>query len=347
MTPDQIAEGQRRASAFPPLLVSGKDDEFVSRRAPIDFAPTSSGTGFLITEDGFLVTNEHVVKDATEIAVVTTAGLLEAKVLRVDEANDLALLKASGRFKPLPIAPSRSVKLGSTVSTVGFPNIGLQGFSPKFSKGEIAALSGAKDDPKYFQISVPLQPGNSGGALLDERGNVVGVVSAKLSALAAIATTGQIPENVNYAVKSSLLLSFLESVPDVSASLKEPNSNSQEFEDVVQSAERAAVLVLCRTPSEVPSAEVPPVRRVPRITYLEPTPPATSTVIESQIDGDFEGWEGETIVKLTNGQIWQQTEYYYHYRYAFMPTVLVYPSAGGYKMKVDGIDRAVGVTQLK
>ena len=81
-------------------------------------------------------------------------------------------------------------------------------------------LSGAGDDARYFQISVPVQPGNSGGALVDERGNVVGVVSAKLSARAALAASGALPENVNYAVKSSFLLSFLESVPEVSAKLK-------------------------------------------------------------------------------------------------------------------------------
>ena len=78
----------------------------------------------------------------------------------------------------------------------------------------------------------------------------------------------------------------------------------------------------------------------------KPAAPAAS-VIETQIDGDFEGWEGETIVKLMNGQIWQQTEYYYHDHYAFMPKVLIYRRGGGYKMKVDGIDKAVGVERLR
>ena len=114
--------------------------------------------------------------------LVTSAGLISAKVVKVDAANDLALLKAEGRFAALPVAASRGVKLGGTVATVGFPNIGLQGFAPKLAKGEIASLSGAGDDARYFQISVPVQPGNSGGALVDERGNVVGVVSAKLNA---------------------------------------------------------------------------------------------------------------------------------------------------------------------
>jgi hypothetical protein len=68
---------------------------------------------------------------------------------------------------------------------------------------------------------------------------------------------------------------------------------------------------------------------------------------QSQIDGDFEGWEGEAIVKLMNGQIWQQNEYFYHYHYAFMPKVLIYLSGGGYKMKVDGIEKSVGVVQIK
>ena len=167
-----------------------------------------------------------------------------AQVVPIDAANDLALLKAEGRFAALPVAASRGVKLGGTVATVGFPNIGLQGFAPKLAKGEIASLSGAGDDARYFQISVPVQPGNSGGALVDERGNVVGVVSAKLNASAALRSSGSLPENVNYAVKSSYLLSFLESVPDVASKLKEPSGKEKKFEDVVKEAEQAAVLVL-------------------------------------------------------------------------------------------------------
>ena len=193
---------------------------------------------------GFLITNEPVVKEAAPVRLVTSAGLIAARVVKVDAANDLALLKAEGRFAALPVVASRAVRLGSTVATVGFPNVGLQGFAPKLARGEIAALSGAQDDARYFQISVPVQPGNSGGALVEERGNVVGVVAAKLSARAALAASGALPENVNYAVKSSFLLSFLESVPEVSAKLKEANTKERKFEDMVKSAEQAAVLVL-------------------------------------------------------------------------------------------------------
>ena len=89
-----------------------------------------------------------------------------------------------------------------------------------------------------------MQPGNSGGALVDEHGNVIGIVSAKLDASAALAASGALPENVNYAVKSSFLLSFLESVPGVEAKLKKPNIVDEKFEDVVKSAQDASVLVL-------------------------------------------------------------------------------------------------------
>jgi S1-C subfamily serine protease len=238
-----MAEGQKLARNFKPREVpsTGSDS---SGTSIAQARPESSGTGFFITEDGYLITNEHVPGSGAQVRLVTEVGLVSARLVKVDAANDLALLKVEGKFAPLPVVSSRAMKMGSTVATVGFPNIGLQGFAPKLTKGEIAALSGARDDPRYFQIGVPVQPGNSGGALVDERGSVVGVVAAKLNVAAAVATSGALPENVNYAVKSSFLLSFLESVPEVAAKLKEPNTKDRKFEDVVKSAEQAAVLVL-------------------------------------------------------------------------------------------------------
>ena len=103
---------------------------------------------------------EHVIGNATQVSLVTSAGLISAKVVKVDAANDLALLKAEGKFSAWLVAASRGVKLGGTVATVGFPNIGLQGFAPKLAKGEIASLSGAGDDARYFQISVVLADGH-------------------------------------------------------------------------------------------------------------------------------------------------------------------------------------------
>src|ERR1035438_5173100 len=149
------------------------------------------------------------------------------------------MLTRLGKICPKSVVlPKRSLKqwehkepttLDGAVATVGFPDIGLQGFAPKLAKGEIASLAGAADDPRYFQISLPVQPGKSGGGLGGDRGNGVGIVAAKLDASAALAATGSLPENVNYAVKSSLLLSFLESVREVAAKLKEPNTKDESF----------------------------------------------------------------------------------------------------------------------
>jgi hypothetical protein len=94
-----------------------------------------------------------------------------------------------------------------------------------------------------------------------------------------------------------------------------------------------------------PSPAVPPDKEPSRAAST--TAPPSPSVIESQIDGDFDGWEGETIIKLTNGQIWQQSEYFYFYHYAFMPKVLIFRSGYGFKMKVDGVDKPVGVTRLR
>jgi S1-C subfamily serine protease len=105
----------------------------------------------------------HVVKDATKVRLLTSAGKVDTKVVQVDAANDLALLRADGKFSSLPIAASRTAQLGSTVAAIGFPDIGLQGFAPKLAKGEMASLSAAAADPRYFQISLPVPPGNSGG----------------------------------------------------------------------------------------------------------------------------------------------------------------------------------------
>jgi S1-C subfamily serine protease len=79
-------------------------------------------------DDGYLIFNYHVVKDAVKVRLLTGTGLLDASVVKVDAANDLALLKAVGAFKPLPVAASRTVKLGGTVAMVGFPDLGWQGF---------------------------------------------------------------------------------------------------------------------------------------------------------------------------------------------------------------------------
>ena len=207
--------------------------------------PISSGTAFAVTEDGYMITNFHVVEGASRVQIRTQRGLVEARVVKIDPANDLALIKVDAQFKPLVVTSSRGVKLGETVATVGFPNVELQGLSPKLTKGEISSLAGIQDDPRHFQISAPVQPGNSGGALVNLSGQVIGVVVARLSERAAIKSTGSLPQNVNYAVKSTFLAGFLESVPQVAAKLVEPTgAKERPITEVAKELEAASVIIL-------------------------------------------------------------------------------------------------------
>jgi S1-C subfamily serine protease len=241
ITPIQRAEGQRAARDWKPNEAMASSQRSNTNEPP---RPIGSGTAFAISQDGFFVTNEHVVQEFKQIRLITAKGTFTAEIVAVDRATDLALLKIAAKTSPLAIASSRTLRLGATVATVGFPNITLQGFSPKLAKGEIASLAGIQDDPKQFQISVPVQPGNSGGPMIDEKGNVVGVIVAKLNQQAALATTGTLAENVNYAIKSSFLLAFLESVPNLANKLSEPASKVRNFEDVVEETKQATALVL-------------------------------------------------------------------------------------------------------
>jgi len=218
MSVDQIAEGQRIAAAFVPRAQNRRKSGHPAPAVPARECDVY-GSGFFITTDGAFMTNYHVVKGARQIRVRTSAGMHTASIVQVDSANDLALLKVEGDFPALFIRGSAGVQASDRVSTVGYPNPELQGLAAKFSSGEIASITGPNDDPTLFQISVPIQPGNSGGPLVDSTGSVVGVVVAQLDKLKAFDATGALPENVNYAVKGTILLALLESVPGIKEKL--------------------------------------------------------------------------------------------------------------------------------
>ena len=244
MSAEELAQARRLAGEFKPYGTNSPRCSW-SGEQRFSLQPESGmATGFFVTDDGYLVSNYHVVKDAGEIFLVTSIGTIAAAVVKVDEASDLALLKAAGQFSALPVADSQKVRLGSPVITVGFPDPPLMGFSAKFARGDIAALAGLKNEPVRFQLSVPIQPGNSGGALLDSCGNVVGIVSQKINPLSALESNGNLPENVNYAIKSRYLLRLLESVPELSTKLKACGTEPKNVEEIASEGERSSVLIL-------------------------------------------------------------------------------------------------------
>jgi len=165
----------------------------------------SSGTGFLVSADGLVATSNHVIEDGHSIQFNFKGQKYDARKVAQDEANDLAILKVEGEFPFLEIRGSEDASIGEEIFTVGFPNPAIQGFEPKMTTGVISSLSGIQDDPTCYQISVPVQPGNSGGPLLTQQGDVIGIIKAKLNPRVGLATANALPENVNYAVKSDYL----------------------------------------------------------------------------------------------------------------------------------------------
>lgn len=178
---------------------------------------TYEGTGWPVA-GGYVVTNHHVIAGRQSITVVTPGGkTMKAKVAVDDPRNDLVLLKVG---EPQDLPPSLPIAsgpaaIGERVFTIGYPHPDLMGTSAKLTNGTVSSLLGPDNDPRLYQISVPLQSGNSGGPLLDMDGAVVGIVAAKLDAAKVFQWTGDIPENVNYAIKVSYLTALLQSVAPI------------------------------------------------------------------------------------------------------------------------------------
>jgi S1-C subfamily serine protease len=171
------------------------------------------GTCFAVHPGGLVATAAHVVEGAEALRVHLADGkALEAKVLSIDPESDLALLRLPEPTPDLlPLAPADSVALGERVFTLGYPVRELLGDEPKFTDGVITALSGHAERRDRFQITVPIQPGSSGGPLVTEQGFAVGVVTESANVDFFRALTGRVPQNVNFAVRSDALVRLLPS----------------------------------------------------------------------------------------------------------------------------------------
>ena len=170
----------------------------------------STGTGFIIG-DRQALTNDHVVRDCRGVRARNAEGRdIQVTVRAHDPGRDLALLdfrEAAGPALAFRSAPS--IRRGESVMTYGFPLAGMLASGPTLTTGDVSALAGLADNRMHFQISAPVQPGNSGGPLLDLSGNVVGIITSKLNAQRVAARIGDIPQNVNFAVKGDEALAFL------------------------------------------------------------------------------------------------------------------------------------------
>jgi S1-C subfamily serine protease len=175
-----------------------------------------TGTAFVVNADGVLLTNAHVAQECREISVRRFDGTISpASLLAADRTNDLALIKiASPTPDVAQLRGNPEIRQGDNVIAVGFPLSDMlsSGTATTLTTGTVSALAGIGNDSRVLQVSAPIQPGNSGGPLLDQSGRVVAIVSSRLNGLATAARTGSISENVNFAIKASVARAFMDAV---------------------------------------------------------------------------------------------------------------------------------------
>ena len=211
-----------------------------------EYEDAGSGTGFFVSSDGLIATCYHVVKDAELIQVVYKNKNYKAHTITGDKGNDLAIIKIEGQFPFFEVAESEAVKLGDDVYTIGYPSPSNLGIEPKLTTGTVSALSGIKDDPTRYQISVPIQPGNSGGPLITTNGLVVGVTSATIDAVAVMLSREYVPQNINYAVKSVYLKILLEIAKKKLESIGDPNTETKKISILKEESVQRIVRVLLK-----------------------------------------------------------------------------------------------------
>lgn len=170
----------------------------------------ANGTGFYVSDNGDIVTNQHVIDGCNEVQIHSNGEMAPASLISQDRINDLALLRTKLKSQSVfNLAPENPYLLQDIIAA-GFPFGESISSTIKVTKGVVSSLSGLGDNSGQIQIDAALQPGNSGGPIIDENGNVVGVAVAKLDLEKSIESFGVVPENVNFGIKLSSLKTFLD-----------------------------------------------------------------------------------------------------------------------------------------
>ena len=172
----------------------------------------TSGSGIVVSDTGQVLTNHHVVQECDAHEIIDTNHVAHKATLQVsDTQRDLALLTVDKRFANVArVRSDATPKLGEAITVVGYPLVSVLGSNPTVGFGHVSSTTGIRDNPTQMQISVPIQRGNSGGPVFDQAGNVIGVVVSKLDALKMAARGGDLPQNVNFAIRGEVMRLFLE-----------------------------------------------------------------------------------------------------------------------------------------
>ena len=243
VSPSEAAQGQALARE---LYARISED---TERTP-EAEPASQGSGILFAAGTAVVTNHHVVEGCLQVAVARAGQVRSAAISGKDDGNDLALLELD---RPLPggdahLRPRAKVSVGERALVAGFPFTSGDGFT--VTTGNISATRGPAGRTGLFQLTAPIQQGNSGGPVIGDDGAILGVVVSKLDAIAVAAATGDLPQNVNYAVHGAVLRAFLDLNGVDYRTLARPGRRSDA--ELADEARRFTVLVTC-TPDTQPS----------------------------------------------------------------------------------------------
>ena len=214
-------------------------------KAPAPPAPVvrraGSGTAFYVSRDGHLATNYHVIRGCAQVRLAGGAALAQ---VAFDEANDLALLRGEPVADAAVLRAGGGIRQGEDALTYGFPLRGMLSSGGQLGAGMVAALAGVGNNASQVQIDVPVQAGNSGGPLLDRGGEVIGVVVSKLDALRVAQVTGDLPQNVSFAVRVEPLRALLDAngVRYASGQGRKAALSNQE---IAETARRYTVAIEC------------------------------------------------------------------------------------------------------
>lgn len=226
--------GTTEESAFLKLYPFDKTETKKSSSSTISI----TGSGFFISSNGLIATNAHVVNGAKiiKVSISSESGNIDysAKLVLIDTKNDVAIIKiedpAFKELMPLPYGIAENADIGEKAFTIGYPLNDVMGSNYKVSDGIISSKSGIADDVRYYQITIPIQPGNSGGPLFNSQGNLIGITSAKLNGK----SIGVQVENVNYAIKSAYLSNLINMLPNTAIPSPTNNLVGKELKDQIK-----------------------------------------------------------------------------------------------------------------
>jgi S1-C subfamily serine protease len=207
-----------------------------------DTYKVASGSGFYVSDKGHIITNHHVIEGCEDMKVHSKGNVLETKKISEDRRNDLALLKTTESPKHSLALSMKSPFPLQEIIVAGYPFGEKVSSTLKFTQGIVSSIAGLGNDYSQIQIDAAIQPGNSGGPILDEYGNVVAVAVAKLSLKKILKDYGVVPENTNFGVKASAVRNLMEGN---GVSFKSPNTEVISKRELSQIATDGTVYLTC------------------------------------------------------------------------------------------------------